>query len=452
MNEQLTGPTDAYGMRIGRELRSLSDRVIKPYDPVVIARSAAVGRHSRPGSLIDLTFGWLRGVRPLVLAVVVLLLALLAAVWVGVNQRPVTTLFTQGSLAFSRDGDLYVAAPDGLAITRVADGQPTSNQITKFAFSPDRRYLAFVRISDAGTGAETLGLVTPDGSTRDLYTGRGAGLTFGWAPDGTRLAVYPGAAASEIAIIDTSGRPTGALVLPDGVELMTASWSSFASLAWSPDSTWLAVAVRDGGGLSDCPTVNGNPATTGELDTCYILLATDGSGARGTSDELSNYLAWAPDSRVALTHWYTKTVEIRALDGSAPKVVVLPGTTAREHPLTATNDGHVLAWSPDGMQVLVAGYDKWTHRNTLVVIDGNGTARTVSLDDPLDGVIDPVSGMGIGITAVGWSVDGSRLLFQGAKSGSTASGIWSVDVDGGSPTLIAETTGAIFDEADGRPW
>ena len=274
---------------------------------------------------------------------------------------------------------------------------------------------------------------------------------FGWAPDSARLAVYPGRVATEISIIDTHATPIGALELPGGLAMSNTSWPFFGFLAWSPDSNWLTAVVAQGGALSKCPSLNGSSAVISDGDACYILLSTDGSGARGSSDELSNYFAWAPDSHYAITHWYSKTVEIGRPDGSAPVVIALPGTTSRK-PLTETSDGHVLAWSPDGTQVVVAGFDKWSHLGILAVIGADGTSRIVPLDDPFTGAVDPASGAGTYIDSVAWSYDGQRLLFQGAKSGSSAHGIWSVDVDGGSSTLLVETTGPVFDVADGRSW
>jgi WD40 repeat protein len=303
------------------------------------------------------------------------------------------------------------------------------------------------------TGAQTLAIASQDGTVKDLYTVPGnpdraatdADLLFGWAPDSALLAVYPGATATEISIIDTDGKPVRALNLPSGTMVSMKYWSWYGSLAWSPDSNWLVAAVT-GGSMSGCI-----PGAGGD-EPCYILLATNGSGAKGTSTAISAYFAWASDSRFAITHWYSKTVEIGRPGGSTPVVISLPGTTIRPDPLVAVNDGHVLAWSPDGTLLLVGGFDKNTYRDTLVVIAPDGTARTVPLDDPFTGLPDPETNFGTEIDDVAWTDDGQRLLFQSARTGSATRGIWSVDVSGGPATLLAETTGPIFDIADGRPW
>ena len=158
MTEQLSGSSDAYGNRIGRELRALSDKAIQPYDPEAIAHAVAVGSHTRVGRRIELHLGWLRGTRALILAILILMLALLLAVGVGAIRQPAPQIpFKAGTIAFARDGDLYVAASDGIDPTKIADGQPSSNEITKFAFSPDRQYLAFVRNQRSRNGRGDLG-------------------------------------------------------------------------------------------------------------------------------------------------------------------------------------------------------------------------------------------------------------------------------------------------------
>ena len=197
MTEQTNDPMDVYGRRLGPELRALADRAIQPFDPVDIAHAVAVGRTRRAAS-----FGadWFRGVRPLIWVILILVAALLLALWAVVLSRPPAPApFVPGSIAFARDGDLYVASPDGSQPVKMADGEPGSSEISNFAFSPDRLYLAFTQMNDPATGTEALYIASADGTVRSMYSGGGpsgsepgVGLTFGWAPDSRRLAVYPG--------------------------------------------------------------------------------------------------------------------------------------------------------------------------------------------------------------------------------------------------------------------
>jgi len=430
---------DAYGLRIGRELREMADRAIQPYDPAAIAHSVAVGSRARGGRRIDFGLGWLRGQRPLVLAFVILTTLLLLALGASVAQRPSAPLtFAPGSIAFERDGDLYIAGPDGGNENKVGDAIEGTG-ISKFAFSPDRQYLAFVRTIDPVTSAETLGIASADGTILDIYTYDGSGseptafgLTFGWAPDSRRLAVNPGASAEEIAIIGMDGKRLGGLTLPAGTSMRTAHRQLFATLAWSPDSVWLAVASKSGGDVSDCEAADDPYAV------CYILLATDGSGAQSAFDDPSGYFAWAPDSRAAVTHWAPGTVEIRPTDGSAPTLVALPESFE-------PYDGLVLAWSPDGTRLVVAA-GNGAAESTLFVIDGDSTVDAAPIGGPFS-----IGANGQNVTDVAWSIDGQRLLFQGVPGGGVF-GIWSMDLGGGPPTELVDANGAQFDIADGRPW
>ena len=321
-------------------------------------------------------------------------------------------------------------------------GWPTSRRTRtlrqgsdRFAFSPDRRYLAFGK-GNAPDAGETLDILSADGATTGIFSWGGhppgtpfvGGLKFAWAPDSSRLAVYPGAADGEVAIVGVDGGPTGVLRLPSGASFSTAHGQFFAGASWSPDSTWLAAAVRSGGDVSPCAA--GDDAYL----TCYILLATDGSLAEAASDDPSGYLAWAPDSRLAVTHYDPGTVEIRPTNGSASRVIALP-------PSVKPGDGHVLAWSPDGTRLAVAASPDATG-NTLLVINEDGTVHPAL-------IAGHFTGNGSNIWDIAWSMDEQRLLFSGAPSDGSP-GIWSIDVGGGSPTLLLDSVDGTFDIADGR--
>jgi WD40 repeat protein len=320
---------------------------------------------------------------------------------------------------------------------KVAQGQlPNGGGIGRFAFSPDRRYLAFGISNDSVTGGETLEILSAEGTVNAIYTWGGhppgtpfvGGLKIAWAPDSSRIAVYPGAADGEIAIVGIDGAQLGTLELPIGASVSTTHGQFFAILSWSPDSTWLGVAVRSGGDVSSC-------ASGGDsFSTCYILLATDGSTTQAATDRPGGYLAWAPDSRAAVTHDAPGTVEIRPPDGAAGRVIPLPMSAQ-------PGDGHVLAWSPDGTRLAVAAAPT-ASGNMLLVIDGNGSVHAVPIDDHF-------TANGSNVTDVTWSMDGNQFLFHGFPSEGTQ-GIWSLDVRGGSPRLLVDSADS-FDVADGRP-
>ena len=289
---------------------------------------------------------------------------------------------------------------------------------------------------DAAIGGETLDILAADGTTIVIYTWKGhppgasfvGGLKMAWAPDSSRLAAYPGAADGEIAMVGIDGAQVRALKLPSGVSVSTTHGQLFAILSWSPDSAWLAVAVKSGGDVSACETGN-DP-----YGTCYILLAADGSGVNAASDQPSGYLAWAPDSRAAITHWVPGTIEIRPPDGAAARVIALPMGAK-------PGDGHVLAWSPDGTRLAVAS-GPTAAGSMLLVIDGDGSMHPAPIDDHF-------TGNGSNVTDIAWSMDGTHFLFHGIASDGPQ-GLWSIDVRGGSPKLLVDSADS-FDVADGRP-
>jgi hypothetical protein len=158
MTEHLE-PMTPYEARLGRELRTLSDEALRPIDAAAIASTIAA---------TDLRWrgGWTRLVvshRVLRLALVGLLIVLLAALAViGVGSRLNPPAPFSGAIAFTRGGNLYIAAGDGTAAVEVASvfAAAATGSLTKVAWSPNHRAVAFMRRSE--TKAE-LFIVSPRG-------------------------------------------------------------------------------------------------------------------------------------------------------------------------------------------------------------------------------------------------------------------------------------------------
>lgn len=341
---------------------------------------------------------------------VLLTMLALAAVALGVGQQPTPALtFAPGSLAFTRDDDLYLAGPDGKVPVKVELDGLADGAVRRFAFSPDRSHLA-VEVQPDQDGNSTLTILNADLSVSGSIAGglTNYGLAFGWSPDGQRLAIFPGDTDREIGLLDTGAHRIGSLALPAQTMVTTRFWQEFAELAWSPDGRWLALPVHDDG--DGC-------SVAAREETCYLLLATDGSGTRGLSDHSTGYLAWAPDGRVALTHWPDATIDVWPTDLSAPRVIPLP---AGMKPM----DGHVLAWSPDGTNLAVVLWTPATQEFGVSLIGPAGVLTPVSLTSST------------GLPSVSWSPDGQRLFFLAELSGSDRSGISSVPATGGVPRLL----------------
>ncbi len=88
------------------------------------------------------------------------------------------------SIAFVRDGDIYVMGSDGSSPRRISD---INAQESDPAWSPDGEWIAYVRRTP-GTPVQNLWLMHPDGSARHaLTTQTGRTFTPAWSPDSTRI-------------------------------------------------------------------------------------------------------------------------------------------------------------------------------------------------------------------------------------------------------------------------
>ncbi len=414
MTDHETDPLDGYGMRIGRELHALSELAIEPFDAVAIAHAVAV---THPGSvrLVPIAARGLGRRRWLMLAVLALTSVLLMALWVGVGQQtPGPLTFAPGSIAFVRGGDLYVAKADGSGPVMVATGDAGHGEwIFQFAFAPDRRHLAFVRYGI------TPSLVLEDPRNEATAVVADCCGRFAWGPGGDRLAVYN---HGELTIVTLGGAVLRRITLPEDFE--RDSKGSFG-MSWSPDGRWIAV--------TGC---RGLPTAGCEFDHDWLLISPDGSETRWVpASPADSYrfttLEWAPDGRIALSL------------PSPPSVRILPADAGRSLDITVPSPEYAdgLLWSPTGSQLAVFGRRSTAEDIGLYLIDPAGSSAALTTDPVLpDG-------------SMGWSVDGTRLLFGGEVGlVDGTQGLWSVDPDGGMPTqLIRDVDGGYGFVVAGNP-
>jgi Tol biopolymer transport system component len=412
MTEHETGPMDDYGRRIGREMYALGTRALRPFDAAGIAHRVATG-HRRAAHPFAL--GRIATRRPgrLLLVIVLLGMTLMLALWAVVGRQPSSPLrFAPGSIAFSRDGDLYVASADGSGEVQVAPGDVDGGQIHPFAFAPSRRALAYS--GDGPLGAELV-LSAPDGRTLGsrAFDDPNTATWFSWAPEGDQLVISQTADRPELAIVGLDGHVMRTLALPEGF-----TWGWLPDLgSWSPDGRWIAVL----GCIQPCDIKD---------DPTVMLVAADGSGWQWLTSAPAKlgYLvreAWAPDGRLVLGN-------------SGPGVTIAPpGWTQR--PISLPGRG---PWSPDGSQMAVAG-------NGIAIVGPDGTTRLVRIDRA---PISPTPGNDTpeGITVVGWSADGRDLLFVGQADASPVRSLYAVDPQGGTPRLLIAGLDEGFDVASER--
>lgn len=351
--------------------------------------------------------------------IVATLLALVAAL-AGVGQSPPTgSRFLPGSIAFTRGGALFVAAPDGSEPVAVeASGLGEG----EFAFSPDRTYLGYMADGDSPAASHELIVVDADGR-RVLSKPNDDYETFSWAPGSDELASYA-YRTTVVSVIGIDGVTTRTIPLVDAVGDPWLSTTPPTPLAGSPDGRWFAAPV----GYKDAGH--------------YIVFAADGSARTfGTLLIPDPYgpFAWAPDGHFALARGIGSEVAVLSADGDL-RTAGLPTV-----PVPATLRAGWMAWSPDGTRLAVAMRGDTPSAGRIVVVDGDGTSRTLPIDQTALSFTSQIGGVG----AVDWSPDGQRILFMtNPNEDAPASAIWSVDLAGGDlKELVTGVDGYRFDVA-----
>ena len=381
--------------RLASEMHALGDLAVRPFDAAAMAHAIALsGQTIRPGASWSIVSGRRQIWLALGLAAIVataLALALLVA-----SRRTDPLAFAAGSIAFVRGGDLIVAAPDGTTEVVVESATPETVP-DRFAFAPDRRHLAFVRYGI------TPSLVLEDPRNEVTAVVADCCGRFAWGPGGDRLAVYN---HDELTIVTLGGAVLQRITLPEDFE--RDSKGSFG-MSWSPDGRWIAV--------TGC---RGLPTAGCEFDHDWLLISPDGSETRWVpASPADSYrfttLEWAPDGRIALSL------------PSPPSVRILPADAGRSLDITVPSPEYAdgLLWSPTGSQLVVFGRRGTAEDIGLYLIDPAGSSAALTTDPVLpDG-------------SMGWSVDGTRLLFGGEVGlVDGTQGLWSVDPGTGMPTLL----------------
>ena len=243
------------------------------------------------------------------------------------------------SIAFVREGDIYVIRADGSRETVVASG----GKDTSPAWSPDGQRIAFVHRS----GSE-LWTMSADGSSKVKLAGPDNFASPAWSPDGTQIAVRRGrdvlvfntADATKAPVLIYSGTPGIVSWSPDGrivvvdvgrVYLVDQFGSRSSMLTpflvgeakWSPDGSRIAITG------DDCDFAI----------PCHQWVAfSDARGKFGTPQPVNAHeLSWSPDAReIAISYFVDQENLIASMSpsGTPPFRVVAHGSSPSWRPIT----------------------------------------------------------------------------------------------------------------------
>jgi Tol biopolymer transport system component len=294
------------------------------------------------------------------------------------NSRPTTSRPSparSGSLAYGADGDIYVADWDGSNPVRIAAGEYWGEGPT---WSPDGRYLAYRDPS------RDVVISDPEGNVVAEFSAHGWEIA--WSPDSTRVAVWI-RFGETIGVFGVDGERQALLTMPPG-------WRQAGDHdpRWSPDGTSLLLQ-----GLV-IPIDGGTPF---HRPLSWGTYSPDGSRvAKGTRQSLV----------------------IGEADGSNPRAVFDEGVWV-SNPV----------WSPTGDRI---AFITWTRgpkpESQLRVLDvATGAVTLLAVGDRL-----------YGLEVIDFSPEGDRIHFsRQLNAGRIGVGsLWSVKADGSDPRRLVAVT------------
>lgn len=253
-------------------------------------------------------------VRAAAVALVLAILSLTGCTGAGAPAPPPAAgdgLPFPGRLAYIKGGDLYLLAAGQAPVPVTKDSQSTSP-----AFSPDGRWLLFLRKQPSGL-AELWVVPGAGGEPQPVHPGAGVPAVwtaYAWAPAGNRLAYVA---------LDDDMRPSRLWTVdftpagPGQPRQAFASQVGIFGFAWAPDGTRLAVSAGSArAGAREPVRIEVVPAAGGKgqvlLPWQQVAASTRSAGAQQVA-QLSG-LTWSPDGQW-LTFVGLPAVSSQGMDG-----------------------------------------------------------------------------------------------------------------------------------------
>jgi dipeptidyl aminopeptidase/acylaminoacyl peptidase len=301
---------------------------------------------------------------------------------------------TNGLIAYSSNGRIFVVAPDGSNPRALT---PADEDAYQPRWSPDGEHLAFLRLScvagqpcDRKAGPISLVVMKPDGSGRQTLAEKLENvMTLEWSPDGKQLAFEAESpfgvrvltlATHEVRVIGVGEFPNWSpdgttiayqgegqthLVASDGTAdrlLLQPTQAGLAiSARWSPDGSQLAFVWK----RACCPPTN-------RASDAWLVDRSGNNPHRWPEVPVGvTFEGWSPDGR-----------SIAYLDASQPNpafawpLIVANADGSSPRSVATVGSGWV-HWSPDGTQLLVR--DPSGNSTRLLIVDLTGATPDVEL-------------------------------------------------------------------------
>jgi Tol biopolymer transport system component len=353
-------------------------------------------------------------------AFVLLILALAAAAVfvVGTRAPRVPAPFGpahNGLVAFADpSGAIRVGAFDqgepGIIVAGPGNDRPV--------FSPDGTHLAFLRRTTPG--ANDLVVVRPDGTDPTVITPKPLSSVryMAWSPDSTSVAVVTDAT---LETFDASRAAPPRILTSEMTNDEESGVSDFnpqiANVFRPPAGAQILYLKKD-------PWVDALFVANGDGSGARALISPTRSDLK--YDDLASQV-WSPDgSRIAFAALMAGTQ-----DDWRVFVMQADGTGLRQLSRQAIGQSDQNpAWSPDGTRI---AFQRWTTDGA-----GNGDVRPVTVVDVDDGREVEVGSVHVyGYVSFGWSPDGLSILELPGGDGEAAQGVEVVPVTPGTPATPA---------------